>query len=37
MSELITMERSWMDMSAATLEKNSCTSSVESPSFGGTR
>ena len=35
--ELMTMERSWMDMRAATQEKNSSTSSVESPSLGGTR
>ena len=36
-SELVTMPRSWNDMTAATQAKNSCASSVESVSSAGTR
>ena len=36
-SELVTMPRSWKDMTAATQAKNSCASSVESVSSAGTR
>jgi hypothetical protein len=36
-SELITMPLSWPDITAATAEKNSCTSSVLSESLGPTK